>query len=420
MSSYTKSPEIGGISFNYFSNWKIELLQDLCRSGKYFDTLELEKYWKLVSIVANVLEKEYKAPSISHEGFNTIPYCIASGPSTDSFLVFTLAYDDRDEAYEILNDFNKKFYKDFKPILSPDIFYQSRYGWAPDLNPRVTREDNEFNLNVLIKMPCDISDDVADVIIEKYKDFIGEVKQNNIGQSPKAEVQKISGRWYKSPKVDDAQFHYYVNEYGACLEDIIYKVFESDIDALVPYSGCGCVHNGLVSIKQYYRFLSIMWNYFKEFHKGKYKMAFMSTREYNQKLDSPSLRRQGTFYTSICVFTDTIEEAEAFLKNFIKTAESDITNLVEECRVIPGTTIPGCDFGSNMVEFLFKGVGVEGIYQSDYLRLKDKFKHLLLPIDTIEPDEKALRESDNVNANIIGIIVGIIIFVLVLSLVKTS
>lgn len=420
MSSYTKSPEIGGISFNYFSNWKIELLQDLCRSGKYFDTLELEKYWKLVSIVANVLEKEYKAPAISHEGFNTIPYCIASGPSTDSFLVFTLAYDDRDEAYEILNDFNKKFYKDFKHILSPDIFYQSRYGWSPDLNPRVTREDYEFNLNVLIKMPCDISDDVADVIIEKYKDFIGEVKQNNRGLSPKAEVQKISGRWYKSPKVDDTQFHYYVNEYGACLEDIIYKVFKGDIDALVPYSGCGCVHNGLVSIKQYYRFLSIMWNYFKEFHKGKYKMAFMSTREYNQKLDSPSLRRQGTFYTSICVFTDTIEETEAFLKNFIKTAESDIRHFVEECRVIPGNTIPGCDFGSNMVEFLFKGVGVEGIYQSDYLRLKDKFKHLLLPIDTIEPDEKALIASDNVNANIIGIIVGIIIFVLVLSLVKTS
>ena len=415
MGSYTKSPEIGGISFNYFSNWKIELMQDLFgRSGQYFDTLELEKYWKLVSIVANVLEKEYKAPYISHEGFNTIPYCIASGPSTDSFLVFTLAYDDRDEAYEILNDFNKKFYKDFKTILSPNIFYESRYGWEPDLNPRVTRADNEFNLNVLIKMPCDISDDAADVIIEKYKDFIGEVKQNDIGQSPKVEVQKISGRWYKSPKVDDTQFHYYVNEYGLYLEDIIRKVFKGDIDALVPYSGCGCRHSGLVSIKQYYRFLSIMWNYFKEMHQGKYKMAFMSTREYDQKLDSPSLRRQGTFYTSICIFTDTIEEAEAFLKDFIKTAESEVRHLVKECRVIPGTTIPGCDFGSNMVEFLFKGVGVEGIYQSDYLRLKDKFKHLLLPIDTIEPDEEAFRVRNVEDANTITIIVGLIIFALIL------
>lgn len=418
MGSYIKSPEIGGISFNYFSNWKIELLQDLFgrSSSPHFNTLELEKYWKLVSIVANVLEKEYKAPFISHYGFNTIPYCIASGPSTDSFLVFTLAYDDRDEAYEILNDFNKKFYKDFKCILSPNIFYESRYGWEPDLNPRVTRKDNEFNLNVLIKMACDIRDDAADVVIEKYKDFIGEVKQNNRGLSPKEEVQKISGRWCKSPKVDDTQFHYYVNEYGLYLEDIIRKVFKGNIDELVPYSGCGCVHNGLVSIKQYYRFLSIMWNYFKEMHQGKYKMAFMSTREYDQKLDSSSLRRQGTFYTSICIFTDTIEEAEAFLKNFIKTAESDITHLVEECRVIPGTTIPGCDLGSNMVEFLFKGVGVDGIYQSEYLRLKDKFKHLLLPIDTIELDEKALRADINEDANTIKIIVGLIIFVLVLCL----
>ena len=95
---------------------------------------------------------------------------------------------------------------------------------------------------------------------------------------------------------------------------------------------------------------------------------------------------------SICVFTDTIEEAEEFLNNFIETGKWGIKDFVKEYRVIPETTIPGCDFSSNMVEFfLQKGVGDDGIYQDYYLWLKRNFKHLLYPIDTIKPNMKSVE-----------------------------
>lgn len=389
MVSYKKSPEIGGISFNYSSYWEIELMQDLfakSRINHWSVRLKLEKYWKLVSIVANVLEKEYKAPYITHEGIKHTFWTVASGPSTNSFLAFNLVYDERDEAHEILYDFKEKFNKDFKPILAPNIIYDGKYGWEPDLNPTVVKSGNEYHMMVSINMPCDISDNAADHIIEKYKNFIGEVKQNDRKLTPIGGVNHIRGHWGISPKVDDTQFHYYVSEYGQRLEDIIRKIFKGDTDELVRYSGLGPIHSGKVSIKQYYKFLTIMWNYFKEMHRGKYKMAFMSTSEYDQKLESRSERRKDTFYMSICVFTDTIEEAEEFLNNFIRNGEKDIKDFVKEYRVIPGTTIPGCDFSSNMVEFFLKGVGEYGIYQDYYQRLKSKFKHLLYPIDTIKPN----------------------------------
>lgn len=391
MVSYKKSPKIGGISFNYSSYWTIELMQDLF--AKHWSGLKLAKYWKLVSIVANVLEKEYKAPFITHEGIRHTFWTVASGPSTNSFLVFNLVYDERDETNEVLHDFTTKFYNDFKPILAPNIIYDGKYGWEPDLNPTVVKSGNEYHMMVSINMPCDIRNSDADVIIEKYKDFIGEVKLNDRQLTPIEGVNQIRGNWAISPKVDDTQFHYYVNEYGQRLEDIIRKVFKGDTDELVRYSGVGWIHNGKVSVKQYYRFLTIMWNYFKEIHRGEYKMALMSTNEYDQKLESPSERRKDTFYMSICIFTDTIEEAEEFLNNFIRNGEKDIKDFVLECRVIPGTTIPGCDFSSNMVEFFLKGVGEYGIYQDYYLRLKRKFKHLLYPIDTIKPNEETLRVS---------------------------
>lgn len=391
MVSYKKSPEIGGISFNYSSYCRIELTQDLF--AKHWSGLKLEKYWKLVSIVANVLEKEYKAPYITHEGIKHTFWTVASGPSTNSFLVFNLVYDERDEANEVLYDFKEKFYNDFKSILAPNIIYDGKYGWEPDLNPTVLRDDKKFDMKVSINMPCDISDNAANEIIEKYKDFIGEVKLNDRQLTPIEGVNHIIGDWAISPKVDDTQFHYYVNEYGQRLEDIIRKIFKGDTDELVHYSGVGCIHNGKVSVKQYYRFLTIMWNYFKEIHRGKYKMAFMSTDEYDEKLESASLRQKETFYMSICIFTDTIEEAEEFLNNFIRNGEKHIKDFVLEIRVIPGTTIPGCDFSSNMVEFFLKGVGKYGIYQEDYFSLKGKFKHLLYPIDTIKPNEETLRVS---------------------------
>ena len=395
MASYKKSPEIDGISFNYSSYWKIELMQDLfakSRINHWSVRLKLAKYWKLVSIVANVLEKEYKAPYITHEGIRHTSWTVASGPSTNSFLVFNLIYDDRDEANETLYDFKEKLYKDFKPILAESIIYEGKYGWEPDLNPTVVRNDNKFHMMVSINMPCDIRDNAADDIIEKYKDFIGEIKLNDRQLTPIEGVNQIRGNWAISPKVDDIQFHYYVNEYGQRLEDIIRKVFNGDTDELVRYSGLGPIHSGKVSIKQYYKFLTIMWNYFKEMHKGKYKMAFMSTVEYDQKLESHSERRKDTFCMSICVFTDTIEEAEEFLNNFIETGKWGIKDFVKEYRVIPETTIPGCDFSSNMVEFfLKKGVGDDGIYQDYYLSLKRKFKHLLYPIDTIKPNMKSVK-----------------------------
>lgn len=400
MASYKKSPKIGGISFNYSSSyWGIELMQDLfakSRINHWSVRLKLEKYWKLVSIVANVLEKEYKAPYITHEGIRHTSWTVASGPSTNSFLAFNLVYDDRDEANEVLYDFKEKFYNDFKSILAPNIIYDGKYGWEPDLNPTVVRNDNKFHMMVSINMPCDINDNAADDIIEKYKDFIGEVKLNDRQLTPIEGVNQIRGNWALSPMVDDTQFHYYVDKYGQRLEDIIRKIFNGDTNELVYYSGCGVIHTGKVSIKQYYKFLTIMWNYFKEMHKGKYKMALMSTSEYDEKLESPSWRDKDTFYMSICVFTDTIEEAEEFLNNFIESGERDIKKFVLEYRVIPGTTIPGCNFSSNMVEFFLAGVGEYGIYQDYYLRLKRKIKHLLYPIETIKPESKNFNEDDNI------------------------
>lgn len=397
MASYKKSPKIGGISFNYSSYWEIELMQDLfakSRVNHWQVRLKLAKYWKLVSIVANVLEKEYKAPYITHEGIRHTSWTVASGPSTNSFLVFNLVYDDRDEANEILHDFTTKFYKDFKPILAESIIYKGKYGWEPDLNPTVVKSGNEYHMMVSINMPCDISDDAADVIIEKYKDFIGEVKLNDRQLTPIEGVNHIRGDWAISPKVDDTQFHYYISDYGIRLENIIRNIFNGDTDELVHWDGLGPMHYGKVSVKQYYRFLTIMWNYFKEMHRGKYKMAFMSTNEYDQKLESSSERRKDTFYMSICIFTDTIEEAEEYLNNFIENGEYDIKDFIKEYRVIPGTTIPGCNFSSNMVEFFLKrGVGDDGIYQHYYHDLKSKFKHLLYPIDTIKPNEETFSSE---------------------------
>lgn len=393
MASYKKSPKIGGISFNYGSYWPIELMQDLFAKSRV-NNLKIAKYWKLVSIVANVLEKEYKAPFITHEGIKHTSWTVASGPSTNSFLAFNLVYDERDEANEILHDFTTKFYKNFKPILAPSIIYEGKYGWEPDLNPTVLRSDDEYHVCISINMPCDISDDAADNIIEKYKDFIGEVKQNDRQLTPIEGVNHIRGDWAISPRVDDTQFHYYVSEHGQRLENIIRKIFKGDTDELVRYSGLGPRHTGKVSVKQYYRFLTIMWNYFKEIHKGKYKMAFMSTNDYDDKLETPSFRHKDTFYMSICVFTDTIEEAEEFLNNFIENGEYDIKSFVEECKAIPGTTIPGCNFSSNMVEIFLKGVGEYGIYQEYYLMLKRKFKHLLYPIETIKPEIKNFDYDD--------------------------